>query len=88
MKKLERLNNSLFEKFEKNKINNLALCLGGLIYKTMSSVGGADNFDSGTDNGAVMRLPDTGQNHSGDWYAAVSTNPGTGGGSGGTTGNG
>jgi hypothetical protein len=37
MKKLESLNNSLFEKFENNKINNLVMCVGGQAYATTAN---------------------------------------------------
>lgn len=49
MKKLESLNNSLFEKFEKHKVNNLALCLGGDVIATTTQLGnGKDGYDKDT----------------------------------------
>jgi hypothetical protein len=46
MKKLERLDNSLFEKFETKKIKNLALCIGGLEH-WQTTHGGGDCFEIG-----------------------------------------
>ncbi len=87
MKKLESLNNSLFEKFENNKINNLAMCLsGGTIYNTQSSnAPKGDTFKTGSDNNtndqSTMTLPDG--KHTGDWTKNAAVAGGSGSGSGG-----
>lgn len=49
MKKLESLNNSLFEKFESKKVNNLAALTGGVVKatvcnKTTANPNGTDEF--------------------------------------------
>jgi hypothetical protein len=53
MKKLVSLNNSLFEKFEKNRVHNLAQCFGGEVKPTTTSLGnGKDGYDLATTNGS------------------------------------
>ncbi len=52
MKKLENLNNSLFEKFKSKKLNNLALFTGGTVIATSAQVtqsnpNGTDEFITG-----------------------------------------
>ncbi|MCC6448274.1 MAG: hypothetical protein IT215_06280 [Chitinophagaceae bacterium] len=52
MKKLENLNNPLFEKFKSKKINNLALFTGGTVIATSAQVtqsnpNGTDEFTTG-----------------------------------------
>lgn len=66
MKKLESLNNSLFEKFENNKVNNLALCLGGDMVTKNSA--GADTFVQGGTTRDKMYMPN-GSIYSGDYYS-------------------
>ena len=56
MKKLESLNNSLFEKFENNKVNNLALCFGGEKKPTYHGGVANDSYDLETNNGATIYL--------------------------------
>lgn len=52
MKKLEKLNQSSFKKFEDKKLNNLAKCVGGTFYDTTTSVGsGKDCVNTDTCGG-------------------------------------
>jgi hypothetical protein len=50
MKKLESLKNSLFQKLENHKINNLAICLGGTPVPTQTQINqsGKDAYDVST----------------------------------------
>ncbi len=48
MKRLESLNNPLYEKFENKKVNNLAFCMGGIMLATKTDLCAAgDQFTTG-----------------------------------------
>jgi hypothetical protein len=69
---MKNLNNSLFKKFESNKINNLAKVIGGAATATKLSNGSCDSFVPTADGPCNTRLgyitwPD-GTKEDGDLY--------------------
>ncbi len=85
MKKLESLNNSLYEKFENKRVNNLALITGGSI-ATQNS-GGSDTFYNSAENKKTSAVEMNGTK--GDIVQNSVTNPGgSGSGGGGAVGGG
>jgi hypothetical protein len=67
MKKAENLNSSLFQKFEGDRINNLARCMGGTRYTTYDKEThkAVDCADTGSHTGGT-----TIDGEPCDWYKA------------------